>query len=340
MRPLERKVSGDHSGRVTPVPIPNTEVKPASADGTWGETPWESRSSPEFISDNAHLRQQVGIVAPVDDTAVTSLLVANPRGVPGQRRAQASARSQSEQAKPAGPRSRRGSQPGPGPRESERERRARKKAEDDELPAEVRDELRKAIGPDRSAGLERRLAIATRAYERDRYREALTELGVLVRLAPEVAAVRELYGLTLYRLGRWREAVRELRAFHDLTGLVRPAPSDRRLRAGARARQGGPRGLGRPSGRPAWTGRCSWRAASWWRACWPTGVTSKARSPFSAQAGSRCAIPTRVISGSGTRSVTSTRGPATSRGPGSCSTVWRPSRTELFDVENRLAALR
>ena len=61
--PLERKVSGDHSGRVTPVPIPNTEVKPACADGTWGETPWESRSSPEFISDNAHLQPRVGIVA-------------------------------------------------------------------------------------------------------------------------------------------------------------------------------------------------------------------------------------------------------------------------------------
>ncbi len=53
--PLERKVSGDHSDRVTPVPIPNTEVKPACADGTWGETPWESRSSPEFILDDAHL---------------------------------------------------------------------------------------------------------------------------------------------------------------------------------------------------------------------------------------------------------------------------------------------
>ena len=35
---------------------------------------------------------------------------------------------------------------------------------------------------------------------------------MLVRLAPDVAAVRELYGLTLYRLGRWREAVREFRA--------------------------------------------------------------------------------------------------------------------------------
>ena len=103
-------------------------------------------------------------------------------------------------------------------RESERDRRARKRAEDNELPAEVRDELRKVIGPDRAAGLERRLGVATRAYDRDRYREALAELRVLARLAPEVAAVRELYGLTLYRLGRWREAVRELRAFHDITG--------------------------------------------------------------------------------------------------------------------------
>src|SRR5947209_8758686 len=42
------QVSGGHGGGVTPVPIPNTEVKPASADGTWGETPWESRSPPDF----------------------------------------------------------------------------------------------------------------------------------------------------------------------------------------------------------------------------------------------------------------------------------------------------
>ncbi len=31
-----RKISGDHSGGVTPVPIPNTAVKPARANGTWG----------------------------------------------------------------------------------------------------------------------------------------------------------------------------------------------------------------------------------------------------------------------------------------------------------------
>ncbi|MDF2591700.1 MAG: hypothetical protein K0S75_1166, partial [Clostridia bacterium] len=31
---------------VTPVPIPNTEVKLSSADGTWTAGSWESKSSP------------------------------------------------------------------------------------------------------------------------------------------------------------------------------------------------------------------------------------------------------------------------------------------------------
>ena len=49
MAPTERKVSGGHGGGETPVPIPNTAVKPARADGTWGEAPWESRSPPGFL---------------------------------------------------------------------------------------------------------------------------------------------------------------------------------------------------------------------------------------------------------------------------------------------------
>ncbi len=40
---------GGHGGGVTPVPIPNTEVKPSSADGTWDESPWESRTPPDFF---------------------------------------------------------------------------------------------------------------------------------------------------------------------------------------------------------------------------------------------------------------------------------------------------
>ena len=41
-----QKVSGGYSGGVTPDPISNSEVKPSRADGTAGETLWESRSSP------------------------------------------------------------------------------------------------------------------------------------------------------------------------------------------------------------------------------------------------------------------------------------------------------
>jgi hypothetical protein len=39
---------GDSEG-ATPLPIPNREVKPLSADGTWASRPWESRSPPVLI---------------------------------------------------------------------------------------------------------------------------------------------------------------------------------------------------------------------------------------------------------------------------------------------------
>ena len=38
--------SGGDNGEATPVPIPNTEVKLSSADGTWTARSWESRSLP------------------------------------------------------------------------------------------------------------------------------------------------------------------------------------------------------------------------------------------------------------------------------------------------------
>lgn len=43
------KTSGDLSEGVTPDPIPNSAVKPFSADGTTRENVWESRSLPELF---------------------------------------------------------------------------------------------------------------------------------------------------------------------------------------------------------------------------------------------------------------------------------------------------
>ena len=42
----EYQIPGDHAGGATPVPIPNTEVKPSRADDTAAVRLWESRALP------------------------------------------------------------------------------------------------------------------------------------------------------------------------------------------------------------------------------------------------------------------------------------------------------
>ena len=65
-------ISGDISERVPPVLIPNTEVKPFSADGTWLVTARESRTSPDFYS---------SIAQPVEHAAVNrSVVGSSPTG--------------------------------------------------------------------------------------------------------------------------------------------------------------------------------------------------------------------------------------------------------------------
>ena len=43
------KSSGDDGEEATPVPIPNTEVKLFSADGSWDASPCESRTLPGYF---------------------------------------------------------------------------------------------------------------------------------------------------------------------------------------------------------------------------------------------------------------------------------------------------
>lgn len=52
--PAANKFPGGHRGGVTPVPIPNTEVKPSTADGTAGAGLWESRSLPGISRSPTH----------------------------------------------------------------------------------------------------------------------------------------------------------------------------------------------------------------------------------------------------------------------------------------------
>jgi tetratricopeptide (TPR) repeat protein len=86
------------------------------------------------------------------------------------------------------------------------------------LPDDVAREVARAAGPALSAKVEQTLADAAKAYERDRYQDARRLLKPVAERVPDAPAVRELHGLTLYRMGRWKEAIKELEAFHHLSG--------------------------------------------------------------------------------------------------------------------------
>ena len=64
----------------------------------------------------------------------------------------------------------------------------------------------------------RRLGEAAEAYDHERYEEARRILADLVRRFGDVPEVIELYGLTLYRLGRWRGCIAQLERWSELTG--------------------------------------------------------------------------------------------------------------------------
>jgi len=86
------------------------------------------------------------------------------------------------------------------------------------LPGEVVAELTGQSDARRAPRLVERLGEALTAFDSDRYGEARAVLSKLAAEAPAAAAVRELHGLTLYRMERWKPAALELEAYRTLTG--------------------------------------------------------------------------------------------------------------------------
>ena len=62
----------------------------------------------------------------------------------------------------------------------------------------------------------RKLKTAVRSYEAERYPDAKKSLKSINDLAPMVPEIRELYGLTLYRMGQYKEAANQLEAFREI----------------------------------------------------------------------------------------------------------------------------
>ncbi len=86
------------------------------------------------------------------------------------------------------------------------------------------DELRGAVPSGQLPRVAGRLREAGDAFSRGHFEEARRILRPLAVQASRVASVRELYGLSLYRLARWAQAARELEAYRSLTGSTEQNP--------------------------------------------------------------------------------------------------------------------
>lgn len=106
----------------------------------------------------------------------------------------------------------------------ERRGRERRNAGSGTGGADARDELIRALGGTKGARANDRLRDAAHAYERERFDEARKLVAPIAEAAPQAAAVRELLGITYYRLERWKDAVRELEAFRQLTQTTEQHP--------------------------------------------------------------------------------------------------------------------
>jgi tetratricopeptide (TPR) repeat protein len=106
---------------------------------------------------------------------------------------------------------------GPGPRRSSRPAAPPDEGEDDAS-------LRQAVAPARLARVQERLRDAGKAFQRERYEDARRLLRPLAEQAPTAVPIRELLGLTYYRLGRWKQAIGELEAMEQLTGTTDQHP--------------------------------------------------------------------------------------------------------------------
>ncbi|HSJ76218.1 MAG TPA: hypothetical protein VK899_08565, partial [Gemmatimonadales bacterium] len=85
------------------------------------------------------------------------------------------------------------------------------------LPRGIEEEVRRTARPAAQVDVLSRLGRAIERLERDDPRGALPEAEKAKALAPRSASVREVLGMAYYGVGRWRDALTELKAYKRMS---------------------------------------------------------------------------------------------------------------------------
>ena len=95
---------------------------------------------------------------------------------------------------------------------------------DGDLPRWIQEEVGRVTAKARIAATLELLRTAAKEFAASKYGKALRDLEEAKELSPRTATIREMLGLSAYRLGRWDQALRELRTFRRLTGETTHMP--------------------------------------------------------------------------------------------------------------------
>jgi len=95
---------------------------------------------------------------------------------------------------------------------------------DGDLPRWIQEEVARVTPKQRIQPALELLHAAAKSFAAGKHGRALRDLESAKELSPRTATVRELLGLSAYRLGRWEQALRELRTFRRLTGETTHLP--------------------------------------------------------------------------------------------------------------------
>jgi tetratricopeptide (TPR) repeat protein len=88
----------------------------------------------------------------------------------------------------------------------------------DALSRSIQDEIRRTAPAGKERDAMSRLVRAIELLNRDDPKAAAAEAEKAKALAPRSGAVREVLGLALYGLGRWQDAITELKAYKRISG--------------------------------------------------------------------------------------------------------------------------
>lgn len=92
------------------------------------------------------------------------------------------------------------------------------------LPKWIQEEVNRTTRKERRAAVMQSLEDAAAAFADARYGKAVEQAERAKKASSSNATIREILGLSLYRLGRWEPALKELRAFRRIAGETTHMP--------------------------------------------------------------------------------------------------------------------